>query len=80
MDKAAAVKYDHNLPAPFIAASGKGALARRIKRIAEESGVQLVSDEILAEALIELEPGSLIPEELYGVIAELLVFVRRLRR
>jgi type III secretion system FlhB-like substrate exporter len=78
MDKAAAVKYDQSLPAPFVAAAGKGVLARRIKEIAAESGVHLVSDELLADTLIELGPGSFIPEDLYGIIAELLVFVRRL--
>ena len=34
----------------------------------------------LADSLIELEVGSLIPEEFYLIIAELLVYVRSLGR
>ncbi len=76
MDKAVAVKYDSTLPAPFVAAAGKGALARRIMAIARERGVRLVAEPIVADALVELEVGSRIPQEFYGIIAELLVFVR----
>jgi type III secretion system FlhB-like substrate exporter len=31
----------------------------------------------LADALVELPLGSLIPEEFYRIVAEILVFVRR---
>ena len=78
MDKAVAVKYDSDLPAPFVLAAGKGELARRIVAIAEETGVQLVTEGEAADALVELEVGSFIPSEFYGLIAELLVFVRNL--
>lgn len=76
--KAAALRYTEELPAPIVLASGKGALAESIKRIAKENGVALVEDPELADALLTLEVGSLIPESLYAVIAEILVFVGNL--
>ncbi len=78
MEKAAALRYSDDLPAPLIVASGKGELAAAIKRIARENGVALVEDRDLAETLLTLDAGQLIPESLYAVIAEILVFVRNL--
>ena len=77
VEKAVAIKYAQDLPAPFILAKGKGALADRIKRIAQECGISLVAVPELTDALVEMEVGSLIPEEFYQIVAELLVFVRR---
>jgi flagellar biosynthesis protein len=74
--KAAALRYNDELPAPIVIAAGKGALAAAIVRIAKENGVALVENPELADALIALDPGTLIPEELYGIVAEILVFVR----
>ena len=73
-EKAAALSYTEDLPAPIIVASGSGALAERIVRIARENGVAIVADDKLAETLCALEVGTLIPESLYAVIAEILVF------
>jgi FlhB-like protein len=78
-DTAVALHYDEDLPAPIVIASGKGALAQAIARIAREHGVPLVADPDLASSLIELDVNTLIPESLYEVIASLLVFVRSLR-
>jgi flagellar biosynthesis protein len=78
-DTAVALQYSDDLPAPIVLASGRGPLAEAIKRIARESGVALVADAGLAESLIQLDVNTFIPESLYGVIAELLVFVRGLR-
>jgi flagellar biosynthesis protein len=75
MEKAVAVHYSEELPAPIIVARGKGELARRILRIAEQHGVHLLVRPELADALVELEVGSLVPEEFYRIIAEILVFV-----
>ena len=77
-EKAVALRYADGLPAPLILASGRGRLAEAITRIAKESGVILVEDPILVDALITLEVNSFIPESLYEVIAELLAFVRQL--
>ncbi len=77
MEKAAAIQYTENLPAPIILATGKGLLAKRIKEIALEQGIQIVDQPELADALVELPLGSLIPEEFYRIVAEILVFVQR---
>ena len=78
-DRAVAIHYTEELPAPIILASGRGRMAEAIMRIARESGVTLVADPDLADALIPLHVNSLIPETLYEVIAALLVFVRGLK-
>ena len=78
-DKAVAIHYTEELPAPIVLASGRGRVAEAIVRIARESGVTLVADPDLADALIPLQVNSLIPESLYEVIAALLVFVRGLK-
>jgi flagellar biosynthesis protein len=76
MDKAIALKYSTDLPAPFIIASGRDELARRIVEMAGKFGVPVHADGHLAERLFVLEPGNLIPEECFQVVAELLVFVQ----
>ncbi len=78
-DRAVALHYTEELPAPLVLASGRGALAEAIMRIARESGVPVVADAPSWSPSIELDVNTLIPESLYGVIAELLVFVRGLR-
>ncbi len=78
--RAVALQYNETLPAPLVVAAGRGAIAEAIRRIARESGVPVVSDAELADSLLELDVNTLIPESLYGVIAELLVFVRGLGR
>ncbi len=78
-DTAVALHYNEDLPAPMVVASGRGAVAEAITRIARESGVPLVADPDLASSLIELDVNSLIPENLYPVVATLLVFVSGLR-
>ena len=77
MEKAAAIQYTEDFPAPIVLARGKGLLAKRIKEIALEQGIQIVDQPELADALVELPLGSLIPEEFYRIVAEILVFVRR---
>ena len=74
MEKAAAIHYSEDVPAPIILASGKGLLAERIKQIAAEQGIEIVAEAELADALVELPLGSLIPEQFYRIVAEILVF------
>jgi flagellar biosynthesis protein len=74
-DTAVALQYNDDLPAPLVIASGRGVLAEAIARIARENGVPLVQDPELAASLIQLDVNTLIPESLYEVIAQLLVFV-----
>ncbi len=79
MEKAVAIKYDNELPAPFVLAKGKGELAKIIESIARDNGINVAQIPNLADALIDLEIGSFIPEEYYKIIAEVLIFVRNLR-
>ena len=78
-DKAVALQYNEDLPAPLVIAAGVGATAQAIARIAREAGVPLVADADLADTLLQLDIGTLIPESLYAVVAEILVFVSGLR-
>jgi type III secretion system FlhB-like substrate exporter len=77
MEKAAAIQYSEDYPAPIILAAGKGLLAKRIKQIAAEQGIEIVAEPGLADALVELPVGSLIPEQYYKIVAEILVFVAK---
>lgn len=77
MEKAAAIQYNDDMPAPVVVAAGRGALAKRIKEIALEEGIEIVDQPELADALVELPLGSLIPEQFYRIVAEILVYVRR---
>ena len=78
-DKAVAIHYSDDLPAPVVLASGRGRMAEAIVRIAQENGITLLSDPSLADSLIPLDVNSFIPESLYEVIAEILVFVKGLK-
>ena len=75
MKKAVALEYSKELPAPIVTATGKGRMAGIIERMAVENGIQTAKMTGLADALVELEAGSYVPEEYYQLIAELLVFV-----
>lgn len=73
--KAVALRYDKELPAPFIAAKGRGYIAERLLKIAKEHGVPISADYVLSDVLFVLEPGQTIPEDLYEVVARLYAFV-----
>ncbi len=73
---ATALTYDpHSAEPPEIAASGSGRMAERIVAVAREHGVPVYQDPGLVEALARLEAGTVIPRELYTVVAEVLAFV-----
>jgi type III secretion system FlhB-like substrate exporter len=78
-DKAVALHYSDELPAPLVVAAGRGPLAEAILRVARENGVPVVENAPVAETLLELDVNALVPETLYAVIAEILVFVRQVR-
>ena len=61
--------------APRVIASGKGRLAQRIIDRAKENKIPVHRDDQLADTLSRLEIGDAIPQELYEVVAEILVFV-----
>lgn len=72
---AVALSYEPAEGAPKIVASGQGHVANRIIEKGQESDVPLYEDSRLAKTLLKLDIGDYIPEELYGVVAEILVFV-----
>ena len=73
--KAAALKYNEALPAPFILAKGKGRTARKILDLAKEFEIPVAKEEVLAESLFLLDIGDLIPEDLYELVAIILSYV-----
>ncbi len=75
---AVALSYNPGEEAPTVIATGKGALAERIIDKAQETEVPVYEEEKLAKTLSKLELGDMIPPELYGVVAEILVFVDRM--
>lgn len=75
---AVALSYNPGEEAPTVIATGKGVVAERIIEAAEESDVPIYEDDKLAGTLSKLELGDAIPPELYGVVAEILVFVDRM--
>lgn len=79
MREAAALKYDADMDdAPYIVALGKGYIAQRMIEKAHENKVHVVKDKKLSHLLNELSVGDEIPEELYLVVAEILMFVSNL--
>jgi flagellar biosynthesis protein len=73
---AAALYYDPTKPEPpEIVATGRGLMAEEIVAVAREHGVALHQDAGLVEALAKLDMGTVIPRELYAVVAEVLAFV-----
>ena len=60
---------------PKIVASGKGVAAENMIRTAEENSVPIHKDAQVAQSLGLFALGEEIPPELYGVVAQILIFV-----
>jgi flagellar biosynthesis protein len=74
--KAVALHYEEKKDnAPKVVASGKGRVAERILELAREHEVPVHRDPTLVDMLSYVDVGSEIPSELYGLVAEVLVFV-----
>lgn len=76
--KAVALTYNPDNQAPQVVASGQGVVAERIIQKAKEADVATYKDEGLTDTLLKLEIGDMIPPELYGVVAEILVYVDKM--
>jgi len=75
---AVALVYDGTKIAPEVIAKGQDLIARHIRQIAEEHGVPIVPDPPLARMLhSSVEVGQLVPEDLWGAVAQVLAFVYR---
>lgn len=77
---AAAIHYDTaQAQAPRVVVKGKGERADRMRRLARRYDVPIVRDVGLARALVDVDLGAEIPEDLYDAVAEVLNFVYSLR-
>lgn len=73
---AVALRYESSRGTPRVVAKGAGAVAARIRAVADESRVPMVEDVPLARALhASCEVGQEIPPELYHAVAQVLAFV-----
>lgn len=77
---AVALRYKEDQDkAPVVLAKGQDSLALRIVQVAEENGVAVVENVPLARALYgSTDLGQEIPPELYGAVAEVLVYLYQL--
>ncbi len=64
--------------APRVLAAGQGGLARRIRQLARDAGVELQEDEELAGLLARIPAGEEIPAELFPAVAQIFAFLYRL--
>jgi flagellar biosynthesis protein len=79
--RAVAIEYDvESGAAPHVSASGQGPIAEEILRLARAAGVPVREDPDLVEVLGRLEVGTLIPPELYLVVAEILAHLYRMNQ
>lgn len=77
---AVALKYDREKDgAPRVLARGIDHKAERIKAIARETDVPTLRNVPLAHALLRVEVGNEVPEELFDAVAEVLNFVYGLK-
>jgi flagellar biosynthetic protein FlhB len=76
---AVALAYDEKMPAPRVVAKGRGAIARRIREIAQEHNVPLLEAPPLARALFaHTELDQTIPPALFRAVAEVMAYVYQL--
>ena len=76
--KAVALVYEPGNEAPQVVASGKGEIAERIIDTSKKSDVPDYKDSDHTNTLKQQEIRACIPPELYGVVAEILVYVDRM--
>lgn len=78
--KAVALSYQPEEKAPKVIATGQGYVAETIIERAKEEGIPIHKDEKIVNSLSSLDIGEFIPPELYGVVAEIMVFVDSMER
>ncbi len=78
--KAVVLTYPPGTEAPRVSAKAGGELCKTILRLAEEYGIPVHDDPVLAEALYRFPEGDPIPPELYVAIAEVYAFLIRTQR
>lgn len=75
---AVALQYNHE-DAPRVVAKGEGVIAEQIIAAAEEHGIYVQENPLLAQALGAVELDDEIPVELYTAVAEVIGFVLSLK-
>ena len=74
---AVALQYDGER-APRVTAKGRDELARQIITLAQQHGVPMQENEVLASVLSRVELGDEIPEALYLAVAQVIAFAYHL--
>ena len=79
---ACAIKYDaEKMESPMLVAKGTELFAQKIKQIAREHNIPVIENPPVARALFRLvEVNRQIPPDLYKAIAEILIFVYKLKK
>lgn len=78
---AVALQYEKgSRDAPKVVAKGRGLIAEKIVALAEENGVVIEANPVLAEALSGVEIDETIPVELYEAVAVVIGYVLRQSR
>ncbi len=74
---AVALKYPENAPAPFVTAAGRGHVAEKIIKAAEENNVNVHYDEegSLVKFLSSQQIGSYVPEQAWDALAAVFAFM-----
>jgi len=77
---AIALRYNEKeCNAPTVVAKGQDAIAREIIKVAMENHIPIMRNVPLAHALLRVEEGEEIPEELYHAVAEILIQLEKKR-
>ena len=79
---ACAIKYDADkMDSPMLVAKGTELFAQKIKEIARNHGIPIIENPPVARALFRMvEINHQIPPDLYKAIAEILIFVYKLKK
>lgn len=74
-DRAVALQYSDPDELPRLLASGAGALAARIRELAERHNIPIAEDPKLTDLLFDLDVGEEISRETFRLVAEIIVFL-----
>jgi flagellar biosynthesis protein len=73
--RAVGLRYQHGVDdKPFVVSRGEGVVAEEILRYARENQIPIKQDRGLVDTLIKLDYMQEIPEELFMLVAEVMVF------
>jgi type III secretion protein U len=78
---AIAIDYDRETcPVPTVAAKGEDHVARAMREAAEEAGVPIVRNvELARDLLARGEIGEIVPQDLFDIVAEVILWAREVR-